>query len=56
MKYIRNNNDNREVAGGKFQQIWFDAYNRIIHGSMVVDKVSVALSHLTFALYSYGLI
>jgi len=40
-----------EVAGGKFRRIWFDAYNRIIHGSMVVDEVSVALSHLTFVLY-----
>jgi len=40
-----------EVARDKFRRIWFDAYNRIIHGSTGVDEVSVALSHLTFALY-----
>jgi len=51
MKYVRNSNDNREIAGGKFRRMWFDAHNRIIHRLTVVDEVSVALSHLTFALY-----
>lgn len=46
-KYARNSDDSRQGSpGGKFRRTWFGACNGIIHGSVTVAKVSVALTFI----------